>query len=94
MVINFIGQLRQALVYGEQAVSLLERAQEWYWLGRVHNWFAFIALRLGEFERALPSAARTEALGQTIGDRRLQCTVLRLGPLPLSSMISLDVPHA
>jgi hypothetical protein len=51
---------------------LLERTHEWYWLGEVHYWFAFIALRLGDFDRALQSAARTEALGETIGDRRLQ----------------------
>ena len=47
--------------------------QEWYWLGQVHYWFAFIAVRLGDFDRALQSAARTEELGQTIGDRDLQC---------------------
>ena len=72
MIVNFMGQPHQALVHGQQALPLLERTHEWYWLGEVHYWFAFIALRLGDFDRALQSAASTEALGETIGDRRLQ----------------------
>jgi tetratricopeptide (TPR) repeat protein len=72
MIVNFLGQPHQALVHGQQALPLLERTHEWFWLGQVHYWFAFIALRLGDFDRALQSAASTEALGETIGDRRLQ----------------------
>jgi tetratricopeptide (TPR) repeat protein len=71
-IVNFQGHPHQALVHGQQALPLLERTHEWSWLGEVHYWFAFIALRLGDFDRALQSAARTGALGETIGDRRLQ----------------------
>lgn len=81
MVRNFIGQPQQALEHGQQAVPLLERTHEWHWLGRVHYWFAFIALRLGEFDHALQSAARTETLGETIGDRSLQCDGARMAQL-------------
>ena len=31
----------------QQAIPLLERTHEWYWLGEVHFWFAFISIRLG-----------------------------------------------
>jgi tetratricopeptide (TPR) repeat protein len=72
MVINFIGQPRRALGHGQQAIPLLERTHEWYWLGEVYFWFAFISIRLGNFEQALQSAARTKALGKTIGNRKLQ----------------------
>jgi class 3 adenylate cyclase/tetratricopeptide (TPR) repeat protein len=78
MTINYMGQPQQALVHGQQALPLLERTHEWYWLGQVHYWFAFIALRLGEFDRALQSATRIEALGETIGDRRLQCQAAQM----------------
>jgi hypothetical protein len=66
-------------VHGQQAVPLLEGAGEWYWLGQVHYWFAFIALRLGDFDHALQSAARTATLGETIGDRSLQCRAATMG---------------
>jgi tetratricopeptide (TPR) repeat protein len=72
MVINFIGQPQQALVHGRQAMPLLEQARDWRSLGEVHDWFAFISVRRGDFEHALQSAGRVGALGQTIGDRNLQ----------------------
>jgi class 3 adenylate cyclase/tetratricopeptide (TPR) repeat protein len=80
-VLNYIGQPRQALVHGQQAVPLLEGVGEWYWLGHVHYWFAFIALRLGDFDHALQSAARTASLGETIGDRNLQCRAAMMAQL-------------
>jgi tetratricopeptide (TPR) repeat protein len=81
LVLNYIGQPRQALVHGQQAVPLLEGVGEWYWLGQVHYWFAFIALRLGDFDCALQSAARTAVLGETIGDRSLQCRATMMAQL-------------
>ena len=82
MMLNaFIGQPRQGLVHGEQAMPLLEQTHEWYALGRVHFWFAFMAVRFGDFDRALQSAARAEALGATIGDRRLQCHAAQMAQL-------------
>jgi tetratricopeptide (TPR) repeat protein len=82
MMLNaFIGQPRQGLVHGEQAMPLLEQTHEWYALGRVHFWFAFMAVRFGDFDRALQSAARAEALGATIGDRRLQCQAAQMAQL-------------
>jgi tetratricopeptide (TPR) repeat protein len=81
MLHAFIGQPRQGLVYGEQAMPLLEQTHEWYALGRVHFWFAFMAVRFGDFDRALQSAARAEALGATIGDRRLQCQAAQMAQL-------------
>ncbi|MFQ5946688.1 MAG: tetratricopeptide repeat protein, partial [Anaerolineae bacterium] len=66
------GQLEEGAVHGRQAVSLLERTEERLWLGEANWALAWDYYWMGDFERALETAARVGAIGETIGSRRLQ----------------------
>lgn len=68
----FSGQLDEAVAHGGQAVSLLERTDDRFWLGDANYALSFAYYWVGDFERAIEAAARADAIGQTIGSRRLQ----------------------
>jgi tetratricopeptide (TPR) repeat protein len=62
----------QAVEHGRQAVALLERTEERDWLGMAYWVVGVNSLQMGEFEPALEAAARAQAIGDAIGDPRLQ----------------------
>jgi len=66
------GRLRQSVEEGRQAVRILEGTAERWWLGLAHWGVAFGLGFLGEFRPALEAAARAGALGDAIGDPRLE----------------------
>jgi tetratricopeptide (TPR) repeat protein len=67
------GKSVQALEHGTQAeVLLAETAQHW-WLGMAHFYVAVNHLLLGQFADCAAAANRARAVGETIGDPRLQC---------------------
>jgi tetratricopeptide (TPR) repeat protein len=66
------GQYLHGLEHGKQAVSLLERTPERWWLGQSHWAVAHNYYFMGAFARALAAAAQAHALGEALGDPRLQ----------------------
>jgi tetratricopeptide (TPR) repeat protein/MoxR-like ATPase len=66
------GRFHQSVAEGRQAVAILERTPERWWLGLAHWGVAFGLGFLGRFRPALEAAARADALGNAIGDPRLQ----------------------
>jgi tetratricopeptide (TPR) repeat protein len=66
------GRPLEGIAHGRHAVALLERTEEHWWLGHTYWGLALNLLHFGDFEPALEAADRTRALGQSIGDTRLQ----------------------
>jgi DNA-binding SARP family transcriptional activator len=66
------GRPLEGIAHGRHAVALLERTAEHWWLGHTYCVLALNLLHFGDFEPALEAADRTRALGQSIGDTRLQ----------------------
>src|SRR5262249_4104032 len=67
------GQHLRGIEHGQQAVSLLlERTPERWWLGQAHWAVAVNYYFMGAFAQALEAAAQAHALGEALGDPRLQ----------------------
>jgi class 3 adenylate cyclase/tetratricopeptide (TPR) repeat protein len=69
------GQHLSGIEHGQQAVSLLERTPERWWLGQAHWAVAINYYFMGAFTQALAAAAQAHALGEALGDPRLQSYV-------------------
>jgi tetratricopeptide (TPR) repeat protein len=74
----FSGAYQPSIVHGEQAVALLERTAERFWLGRALYSLGIAYYYTGDLHRTLELATRVQTLGTTIGDRRHQVTALTL----------------
>ncbi len=66
------GRPLEGIAHGRHAVALLERTEEHWWLGHTYWGLALNLLHFGDFEPALEAVDRTRALGESIGDTRLQ----------------------
>jgi len=66
------GRLLQAVECGERAVVLLESTTDRLLLGRVLYALGLSYYFLGDLIRSLEATARAEAIGEAMGDRRLQ----------------------
>ena len=66
-------QFPQGIEYGHRAVTLLERAGELWWLGQTHWAVGINYTFMGELMSAWEPIARTQAIGDLLGDPRLQC---------------------
>jgi DNA-binding NtrC family response regulator/tetratricopeptide (TPR) repeat protein len=66
------GRYAEGVAEGQQAVTLLGRTAERWWLGLAHWGVAFNYGFLGEFGRALAAARQAQVIGEEIGDPRLQ----------------------
>jgi tetratricopeptide (TPR) repeat protein len=66
------GRSRQGVEDGLQAVSLLEKTPERWWLGQSHWVVAGNFYLVGEFEAALVALDACDAIGEAIGDPRLR----------------------
>jgi DNA-binding SARP family transcriptional activator len=64
----------EGMRHGQQAVALLEKCDERWWLGQAY-WILGLNLSYrGRFAEALESEKQANALGEAVGDRRLACT--------------------
>jgi class 3 adenylate cyclase/tetratricopeptide (TPR) repeat protein len=66
------GQCEQGIVYGRQAIALLEGTQEPYWLGMAYCFLGYNYMGASRFALALEAEAQTKAIGEAIDDPRLQ----------------------
>ncbi len=67
-----IGRPREGIAQGRQAVALLERSDERWWLGEALRLLALNLLHIGDFVAALEIADRVRAVGEATGEVRLQ----------------------
>ena len=66
------GRFYEGVQHGRQAVHLLEPTEARWWLGAAHWAVAFNYGFMGEFATALEAATAAHAIGEAIGDPRLQ----------------------
>jgi tetratricopeptide (TPR) repeat protein len=66
------GPPQPALEYGQQAVALLARAGEQWWLGMAYWVLGGTYAFLGAFAQALDAAARARAIGDALADPHIQ----------------------
>jgi predicted ATPase/class 3 adenylate cyclase len=66
------GQYRQGVEHSQQAIGLLERTAARHELGMAWYTLAASYVHLGEFALSLDAAVRANAMGDAMGDRRLQ----------------------
>ena len=62
--------LDEALAHARQAVSLLERTADRFWLSQALFNLSYCAYYVGDFDAAIEAAARLDALGEQTGSRR------------------------
>jgi len=62
--------LEEAVAHGRQAVSLLERTEDRFWLSQALFALSYSCYYSGNFEGALEAAGRLDALGEATGSRR------------------------
>lgn len=72
---HWAGRPRQGVVYGRQAVALLEATTERWWLGRAVDMMALNLSNLGDFPPALTALTRLAELAAELGDTRMQTNV-------------------
>ena len=61
------GRPDEGIEHGREAGRLLERTQQWYWLGLAHFYLATNYLLLGDLHAALDATAEADALADAIG---------------------------
>ncbi len=66
------GQALQGIEHGREAIALLERTDERWWLGQAYWMVGLNYSQMGEFEPALEAEGRAHAIGEDLGDPRLQ----------------------
>lgn len=74
MEMFFAGRIQQSIMHGQQGVSLLEKTVEHFWLGEALYFLGLAYHYAGDLHGALEVATRAQAIGEAIGDRRLQVT--------------------
>ena len=68
------GRALEGIAHGRQAVALLERSPERWWLGQALWALALNLLHVGDFTTALEACDRLGRLGESISDRALQAS--------------------
>ena len=71
----------EAVDHGRQAVALLERTADHFWLGQALFALSYSHYYAGEFVLALEAAARLDALGEAMGSRRAQANAAMMAGL-------------
>ena len=66
------GRPREGIAHGRQAVALLERSEERWWLAQALGVLGLNLLHLGDFAPALEILERMRAVGEALGEVRLQ----------------------
>jgi len=73
--------LDEAVAHGRQAVSLLERTEDRFWLSQALYALSYSCYYSGDFESALEAAGRLDALGEAIGSRRARANAAMMAGL-------------
>jgi hypothetical protein len=73
--------LDEAVAHGRQAVSLLERTEDRFWLSQALFALSYSYYYAGEFDLALEAAARLDTLGETTGSRRARANAAMMAGL-------------
>jgi tetratricopeptide (TPR) repeat protein len=73
--------LEEAVAHGRQAVALLERTADRFWLSQALFALSYSHYYAGEFDLALEAAARLDALGETTGSRRARANAATMAGL-------------
>jgi class 3 adenylate cyclase/tetratricopeptide (TPR) repeat protein len=82
MECTFSGQpLEKAVSHGRQAVGLLEREKDGFWLSQALLALSYASYYRGDFESALDAAARLNALGESTGSRRARSNGIMMAGL-------------
>ena len=66
------GRPQEVAIHGSEAVALLERTSERYWLGMTHCILGLNYALVGSFDAALSEEAKTSEIGAATGSTRLQ----------------------
>ena len=67
-----LGRPREGIAQGRQSVALLEPTEERWWLGQALGTLGLHLLHIGDFGPALEIVDRMRALGESLGEARLQ----------------------
>lgn len=67
-----LGKPLEGITHGRQAVALLERGDEPWWLGQALSMLAWNLVHIGDFAPALDAIERMRTIGEALGERRLQ----------------------
>ena len=67
-----LGRPQDGITHGRNAVALLERSGERWWLGQALNALAYNLLHVGDVVPALAATERLREVGEAIRDTRLQ----------------------
>jgi tetratricopeptide (TPR) repeat protein len=67
-----LGPPAEGITHGRHAIAVLERTNERWWLGQAMWTLALLLFHVGDFAPALELTDRLRALGESIGDSRLQ----------------------
>ncbi len=73
--------LDEAVAHARQAVSLLERTEDRFWLSQALFALSYSCYYSGDFEGALEAARRLDALGETTGSRRARANAAMMAGL-------------
>ena len=68
----WVSRFQEGLDHARRAVALMQPTGERFWLGQSLNWQGLNLYFIGELDAALACAARGFAVGEELGDRRLQ----------------------
>jgi tetratricopeptide (TPR) repeat protein len=68
----WVSRFQDGLDHARRAVELMQPTGERFWLGQSFNWQGLNLYFMGELDAALACAARGFAVGEELGDRRLQ----------------------
>jgi class 3 adenylate cyclase/tetratricopeptide (TPR) repeat protein/transcriptional regulator with XRE-family HTH domain len=68
----WVSRFHEGLDHARRAVELMEPTGERFWLGQSINWQGMNLFNMGELDAALGCAARGFAVGEELGDHRLQ----------------------
>jgi class 3 adenylate cyclase/tetratricopeptide (TPR) repeat protein len=73
--------LDEAVAHGRQAVSLLERTEDHFWLSQALFALSYACYYIGDFDSALEVAARLDAVGEATGSRRARANAAMMAGL-------------
>jgi class 3 adenylate cyclase/tetratricopeptide (TPR) repeat protein/transcriptional regulator with XRE-family HTH domain len=68
----WVSRFQEGLDHARRAVALMQPTTERFWLGQSLNWQGINLYFMGELDAALACAARGFAVGEELGDHRLQ----------------------
>jgi len=71
----------EAVAHGREAVSLLERTEDRFWLSQALFALSYSCYYVGDFDSALEAAARLDALGEATGSRRARANGAQMAGL-------------